>query len=468
MSPSSSHSPTLTRAVAAAAFAAAAAVVNVAATPAIDLADPAATLAAAKGVSRWMTTYFTFSTWNDFWGAWDMNIVQWHESGIYFNTILDYMHYSGDYTMSSFVNTAMTKAMNDRGDFLFGCEGNCGGKWNDDIGWWGLAALTGSELYGTKDTDTIASPDGTVRPSWLHVGNFTLFRILEQVDDRCGGGAYWSRDRNANEANLRLGKTAITNVQVVWFAIRLYHATRAPAYLDIARTFWDWIVTVLTDRDTYLIHDAVYTDDKCTKDANSWSYLYTPMAMAGVALSNATGNPSFLTDGLRYFAYWKATFIDPSTGRFREPLCGSSPRFVCKDPTGFNFPVYETLADMYRLLPDARADVREEIRSVMVAQGRRLLAADPCTDDWNCVRTMNPVPKQYTFPNGTNPRDQIEVLSFLNGMVRINGFAPPAKRPDNNAVVGTRPKSAAIRGVRVARSLGGCVFAVALGVLVPA
>ncbi|KAI9336223.1 glycosyl hydrolase family 76-domain-containing protein [Zopfochytrium polystomum] len=444
--------------VAAAAAAAAIAVSGATATPAIDLSDAAATLAAAKQVSTWMTTYFTFSSWNDFWGAWDMNIVQWHESGIYYNVILDYMDYSGDYAMSNFVNTAMTKAMDDNGDFLFGCEGNCGGKWNDDIGWWGLAALSGSELYGVTSSNVISSADGT-KPSWLHVGNYTMFRILEQVDSQCGGGAYWSRDRNAKEANLRTEKSTITNVQIIWFALRLYDATQDAKYLDIAKTFWDWVVLAVTDRNTYMIYDGIYADGSCTVDGNSWSYYYTPMAFAGAALNKITGNSTYMTDGMGFYNYWKKNFID-SSGRFHEPLCGT--RFACKDPDGFNFPVYETLADLYNILPDSQSSVKSEIKSIMVKQGEQLLAADPCNDKWNCVRTLNPVPDKYTFANGTNPRDQIEMMSYFNGMVRINGVTPPTTAPTNQAPVKTNPKSAAEPATVFASKAAAVLISVAL------
>ncbi|KAI9336236.1 glycosyl hydrolase family 76-domain-containing protein [Zopfochytrium polystomum] len=437
-----------------------AAVAGVSAVPSIDFTDSAATLSASKSISKWMTYYFSFYSWADQLGAWDQSIVQWHESGIYYNSILDYMDYSGDYALSGFVNKAMYMASGDGGDFLFGCDGNCGGKWNDDIGWWGLAALTGSELYGTASTARIADSDGTGQ-SWIYVANFTLFRILEDVDSQCGGGAYWSRDRSSTSVNLRTEKSTITNTQVIWFALRLYSVYKDQKYLDIAKTFWDWVLTAVTDRNTYMIYDGVYADGTCTVDGNSWSYYYVPMAMAGATLNQITGNSSYLTDGLGYYKYWKTNFIN-GNGAFYEPLCGT--KFACKDPTGFNFPVYETLADLYNTLPDSESATKTEVKSIMATQGKNLLSTLSCSDAWNCVRTLNPVPTQYTYPNGTNPRDQIEMMSYINGMVRINGVATPTTTPSVAAVVSTTPKSAACPETAfISRTTGMLISAVTAG-----
>ncbi|KAJ1550851.1 hypothetical protein HK405_015743, partial [Cladochytrium tenue] len=71
--------------------------------------------------------------------------------------------------------------------------------------------------------------------------------------------------------------------------------------------------------------------------------------------------------------------------------------------------------------------------SLMAAQGAYLATYLACDSSWLCVRTLNPVPSQYTYPNGTNPRDQVEMMSFVNGMVRINGAPEPGSTPTESA-----------------------------------
>ncbi|KAJ1556191.1 hydrolase 76 protein, partial [Cladochytrium tenue] len=180
--------------VLAAAAAAAAGIVAAtvpAAAASVNFTDQTATLKVADGVASWMTYYFSYYDWTGENGAWDQSILQWHESAMYFNSILQYMDYSGNYGMVDFVSKSMYYATKDNGDFLFGCTGSCGGRWNDDIGWWALAAQSGSELFGSNTV--ISSTAGSSR-AWSYVANFTLYQMLQNEDSLCGGGVYWSRD----------------------------------------------------------------------------------------------------------------------------------------------------------------------------------------------------------------------------------------------------------------------------------
>ncbi|KAJ1567257.1 hydrolase 76 protein [Cladochytrium tenue] len=352
-------------------------------------------------------------------------------------SILKYMEYSGNYGMVDFVSTSMYYATLSDGDLLFGCSGNCGGKWNDDIGWWALAAMSGSDLFGTSAV--ISSTAGSSVP-WFQVANFTLYQILEDYDSVCGGGVYWSRDRTSTAYNLKYEKSSITNTQIIWLAMRIYEVGGNSAYLNIATDFWKWFVNYATDTSSYMIYDGVYaTADSCQVDGKTWSYYYGLMAAAGAMITQATGDDTYLTTGLNYYNYWKTNFVNES-GHFYEPWC---PSVGCKDPTGFNTPVYESLALLYNRLPSTHADTKAEIKSLMVAQGTYLVDYLGCTSTWNCVRTLDPVPSSYTFANGTNPRDQMEMMSFVNAMVSINGEPTVTSTPTAATAVATTKKSSA-------------------------
>ena len=58
------------------------------------------------------------------------------------------MKWSGDYRYQDFVGSSFIYATHQSGDFTNGCIGSCGGTWNDDIGWWALAALSGGDVFG--------------------------------------------------------------------------------------------------------------------------------------------------------------------------------------------------------------------------------------------------------------------------------------------------------------------------------
>jgi mannan endo-1,6-alpha-mannosidase len=117
-------------------------------------------------------------------------IVQWHESGEYWDTYLIYRKVIGDATYDNFVGGNMYIASYKTvGDFLGGTlrtvSETLQGKWNDDIAWWALACLTGAEVFG-KDAQLDKSQSGT-QPSWFKVAELTMNQMLEQLDNTCKG-----------------------------------------------------------------------------------------------------------------------------------------------------------------------------------------------------------------------------------------------------------------------------------------
>jgi mannan endo-1,6-alpha-mannosidase len=76
------------------------------------------------------------------------------------------------------------------------------GKWNDDIMWWGLAVLTGAELYGLD----AHMPN---KITYLKSAQITYDQVWQQWDTKCGGGIYWVRDRKRDSK--KGYKSSITN-----------------------------------------------------------------------------------------------------------------------------------------------------------------------------------------------------------------------------------------------------------------
>jgi hypothetical protein len=91
---------------------------------------------ALKSGMKFMNTYWTPA--GD--GAWDQNIMHWHESGQYYDTYLNYRKLTKDGAYDSFVaGNIYIASFKSEGDFLGGSarvlQETLYGKWNDDIAW---------------------------------------------------------------------------------------------------------------------------------------------------------------------------------------------------------------------------------------------------------------------------------------------------------------------------------------------
>jgi hypothetical protein len=111
----------------------------------------------------------------------------------------------------------------------------------------------------------------------------------------------------------------------------------------------------------------------------------------------------------------------------------------------YGWALFRGLADLHAVTSDAA--LKTSITTFIQNSVKRIL--NQCTADYNCVRTLTPgesmfslpefkmyiilthtlVPKEYTFKNGTNPRDQIEAMEYLIALTRVLGAVPPAGLP---------------------------------------
>ena len=174
------------------------------------------------------------------------------------------MKWSGDYRYLDFVSTSFIYALGNTGDFTGGCTGSCSGKWNDDIGWWGLASMTAGETFGanTPISSTTLSQSGQ---SWLFVASYTLFQMMNQFDtSSCNGGIFWARDRESIYYNIKNYKSAISNEEAAVLGARIYMASQDQKALDAAKLTYDWTMNQLVRPEDYHIFDGLYgTPEGC-------------------------------------------------------------------------------------------------------------------------------------------------------------------------------------------------------------
>ncbi|KAJ3416401.1 hydrolase 76 protein [Chytridiales sp. JEL 0842] len=428
---------------------------------------------------RYMQQYY-YSDAND--GAWSQKIVQWHESGMYYDvsialrilvkrdlcilwtgyhTIFAHRAYAlknptDVYPYDDWINMEMIKAtFRDQGDFLDGADGpgsTIFGKWNDDILWWAMAALTATEIFGPNavvDPQGLGAVDGvgskTGRP-WLEVAARTWNHALEQWDTTtCGGGIYWSRNRNAARLNQRFYKSSITNAQAIEVAARLYEITKNQTYVEWADRLYDWMKKTVMLPD-YSVLDGVMGDDpnscgpeKLERDLIS----YTPACMlVGLGqLFVSTKQQKYIDEAHQIFDFTMRQFVDPANNVIIEPVCvpgGPLQTIDCKIPNGFTLIFYKALGKFHAMTPDPAR--KKRIEDVIKASARANFETCPDKTNWNCVRQLSPV-RDYMYENGTNPRDQFDTMELINALALINGAktvqtiqtGPQATRPKSSA-----------------------------------
>ncbi|KAJ3329618.1 hydrolase 76 protein [Blyttiomyces sp. JEL0837] len=381
--------------------------------------------AAAKSASQWLNHYYISY---DFPGAWESTIVQWHESGLFYNTYMDYRKYSGDKSWDTFVSGQMVAATyGNTGDFLTG--GNeYSGKWNDDIGWWGLAAITGAETYGTAAV--IQDPEGmNVGPTgatWFALADKTWNHMLEQWDETiCGGGIYWSRDRNSKVNREKYYKSTISNAEAINLASRMFALTGNQTYKIWGDKIYGWMKTKLIMND-YSVLDGIIADDPndCTSiskmDPRPFTYHSGELISGLINFYTSTKDVTYLNEAQNHFAYVMNTFINPQTGALYDPTCNQNGgNTLCKSPSGYAWPLYRAIGFLYRATQDPQ--LQKHIVDVMTATANGVF--QHCDSQWNCIRTFTGSDiGPYMFENGTNPRDQIEAMEIFNSLMAINGF----------------------------------------------
>ncbi|KAI8849480.1 glycosyl hydrolase family 76-domain-containing protein [Chytridium lagenaria] len=434
----------------------------------LDVKNAVAIKEAALLASRWLGYYYQSPFDN---AAWDEDVFHWHESGMYWQTYLEYRKWFGD---NSTINSYRPRWRKQRIMSKEWSENTLRGKWNDDILWWGLAALAGADNFGTRAMINPYGGEGQRGQTWVYAANTTFFQVMEQLDmTTCNGGIYWSRNRN--DLDRKDYKSSITHGQMLLAGAKLYEMTGDVVYKDIADMLYKWMKTYLITSD-YIVVDGIKSlrqgdsPDTCGDVTyNPYSYQHGTIIPALAIFYNTTKDETYLNEAHRHFNAFHGYFIDKD-GSIYEPLClldGFRDRECNKDPEGFSWSVYRGLPLLYAVTPNMT--VKNMIQSAVEATALKNFKQCPGTNaDWNCVRTLDPVPKEYTFPNGTNPRDQVETMELLAALAIIQGFKPVVPPPVSVQTVpipistSTPPKSSVASNVpSVFAYAGAAVLAVA-------
>lgn len=176
---------------------------------------------------------------------------KWYEGSVLFLCAMYYWHFTGDSTYNQEVRVGLEHQAGD-GDYLPGNFSQYLG--NDDQGFWGIAAMTATELnlpdYGQY--------------SWLSLAqgvfNTQTRRNSGWDDTTCGGGVRWQQFNYMSGYTL---KNAISNGLLFQLSARLYRYTNDEQYAQWAEKIWDWSNEYLIDNQTWVIADSVTTTQEC-------------------------------------------------------------------------------------------------------------------------------------------------------------------------------------------------------------
>ncbi|KAJ3077237.1 hydrolase 76 protein [Podochytrium sp. JEL0797] len=373
----------------------------------LDLGDTNAVKAAAKAAMGPLQQYFNGpnvegkGSWTeqDPSGRW---VVQWHESGQYNDLFFQYSIASGDSSNNGFAQGNMMSSAAGNGDFLggFSADQVQDTRWNDDIAWWGLASQSGAEATG----------DGTL----ASLAQKTFDEVWMSWDSQCGGGIFWSRDRDPSASNPYL-KSTITNVQMMDLGARL-------GQNDKVNQIWAWLkssgLVVDDGNGGYAIYDNIMTNG-CTISNAAYSYEYGEVITALSAMGQ-------VDEATKAFQGLKNIFLLSSGGL--------GPTACQKDPCGYNFAVYKGLSYLFKATSDS--GVRGSIVSIMKANAAVVLGN--CDSNWACMRNFG-AGTAWTLlqPDGLNVRDQFEAVALLNAMISISSGVTGAVAVNSNVAGNT-------------------------------
>ena len=246
----------------------------------------------------------------------------WWVAGALWGSMLDYFHFTKDPSYNDVVMEALLNPTNLGPKFDYVPTEHAFEEGNDDLYFWGSAALSAAERNFPQPNEDI--------PSWLDIGA-NVFDSLHSLwnTSHCGGGLTWQiYADNPNGMNY---KNTISNGGFFQIAARLARATGNHDYLGWAEKIWDWCWDMgLIDHETYHVWDGTDSANNCS-EVNQVSYTYTSgVFLYGAAvLANHTGDERWANHATRLLdgAGWFFGPFDNATDILYEGAC--EPNNIC-------------------------------------------------------------------------------------------------------------------------------------------
>ncbi|KAK6518239.1 hydrolase 76 protein [Arthrobotrys conoides] len=250
----------------------------------VDVAKPDTLKAAAKVVMRSLVDDYTSQ--KPFVAGLLPSDYSFFESGVFFNTILNYAAFTGDKSYNSLFEKDFYNQIGENANFI--TKNNSARVVNDDVGYWALAAISAAE-YGARPFESSA-------PSYLILADNAFNDFVQRWDDKtCGGGLRWAVQASDDRYGFK-----DTNSNGVFFelAARLGAQTGNQTYLDWANKVYDWtaktkLIGSLETNNVGQILAGASVKDKCQQidrtfySAQQANYIYGAAVMYGKTKTSA-------------------------------------------------------------------------------------------------------------------------------------------------------------------------------------
>ena len=361
----------------------------------------------------------------------DASGFQWYEGGIMWGAVMEYIKVTGDATHANTVVNALTEASYRKvGSFLGTSEAlavTVEGKWNDDsksfsiylVLWWSLGALTGMELFG-KDTPM---PGGV---SYFQVTDKTYQQVQAQEDPSCGGGIWWSRNRN--DPKRKNYKSSITMNQQMMKGARMFILTNNPKYLSDAERSFAWMKSSGLIASDGSVNDGLDITG-CSINPQKLSYKSGFLVGALAWMFQASKKPEIIQAAHLTFSQGLGAFAPGGIIRDAcEPNCQKnqvSPKGTMVRGWGY----------LHEFTNDER--VRSQLQQILKTTTQAMLAS--CDNNLNCLDNWS----SRVPVSGTNPSDvhqQMNAVELMTAYLKTftkgpigQKVAAPTKAPPQDA-----------------------------------
>ncbi|KAA1110377.1 hydrolase 76 protein [Puccinia graminis f. sp. tritici] len=310
-------------------------------------------------------------------GVFDQASTPWHESGMIWGLFMDYAKYTGDTQFLDVVTGALVNASyGAEQDLLGGAMSSTAatllGRWNDDILWHSLATVGGAEIYGAESI----MPGS--KGSWMTLAQKTYDQTYQQWDNGCGGGIYWSRDRNGASAPY---KSLITQLEFIQQGARNFMENKNNTALDLSKAAMDWVFSSgLGNAQTGILYDGMNVGECGKFTTHLWSYNYGSLLGALAWMHKATGNNTYLDLIGPFYNYASQTFSGQNVSNVVTETCEPGAR-CNRDQQGFKAVYLRNLAYTYR---EASSDsIKNSIKTTVDASVAAMVQ-NSCDNEWFC------------------------------------------------------------------------------------
>ncbi|KAF9700866.1 hypothetical protein EKO04_001064 [Ascochyta lentis] len=288
----------------------------------------------------------------------------WWESGLAFNTLIEYYGLTNDSEYNSRISEALQHQLGDNDAFMPANQTKTLG--NDDQSFWGLASLSAYEVQ------LPAPASGT----WLDFAKNVFDTQTMRWDTKsCGGGLKWQIFTFNNGYNY---KNSLSNGQLFLLAARLADLTGNATYAEWANRIYTWTTDIGLVSDSQHVYDG--TDDKqnCTTiNRIQWTANHATFTEGAALMYNVSNASQNWTDILTGFVNASSIFTGDD-GAIVEVACENNGK-CDTDQRAFKGIVTRSFGRAARVAPF----ISDSIHDILVASAKG--AANNCESSGDSV-----------------------------------------------------------------------------------